>query len=238
MKEPIILCTALVFLITACSPAPASLEESAYTTEATAIAEVVTTMQAATASVEQLPTETPASVATLTSDYENAAPILMQVAVGIYQLENTDQAVTTAQAQELLSLLTLLKDAIAGGTTTQEQVDALTQQAVAVLTPEQIQTIAAMQVTQEAAMSVMQELGPGMGGPGMGAGNPLSGGMGQPPQGDMPQGTPPAGGPGGQPPTDGQMGMPLAGGMQRGVGSIPPALLDALIEFLQAKTAS
>ena len=233
MKKLITLWTVFGLLIVAYGCAPASIGEPASDIEATTVAEVVTTMQAATASVEQLPTEAPAAVATLTSDYQNAAPILMQVMVGIYQLENTGQAVTAAQAQELLSLLTPLNGAIAGDIITGEQVDALTKQAVDALSADQIQAIAAMQVTQETAMSFMQGLGLNMGGPGAGDGKAPAGGMGKPQQG-----APPAGVPGEQPPADGQVGMPPTGGMQRGAGTIPPELLEAIIEFLQTKTAS
>lgn len=215
-----------------------SIDETASAQEATAIAEVVTSMRAATTSVDQLPTETPAVTAALTSDYENAAPVLMQVVIGIYQLEGTDQAVTAAQAQELMTLLTTLKDISADNTTTQEQIDALVTQAMALLTAEQIQAIAAMQITQETAMATMQGLGISIGGPGQGDGNAPAGDIGQPPQGDMPGGAPPEGGPGGQPSAGGQMGMPPADGMQRGTGFIPQELLDAIIEFLQTKITS
>jgi len=238
-KITIVILTLLALLLTACGGASTSTEGTASTIESTAIADMVTTMQTATAAVIELPTEAPLVTATLTSNYENAAPILMQVVLGVYQLENTAQAVTATQAQELLSLLTPLNDATAGNTVTQEQTDALAEQAVSVLTSEQIQAIADMQITQETAMTVMQGLGLSMGGPGQGNGNPPSGDMGQPPQGEMPGGAPPAGGgPGGQPPADGQMGTPLADGMQRGAGFIQPELLKAIIEFLQTKIAS
>jgi len=236
-KITIVILTLLALLLTACGGASTSTEEAASAVEATAIADMVTTMQTATAAVEELPTEAPVVTATLTSDYENAAPILMQVVLGIYQLEDTTQVVTAAQAQELLSLLTTLSNASSGNTIAQDQIDALVEQAVSVLTPEQIQAIANMQITQDTTMSVMQELGLSMGGPGQGESNPPSGDMGGPPQGD-PGGTPPEGGPGGQPPADGQMGTPPADGMQRGAGFVPPELLNAIIEFLQTKIAS
>ena len=238
-KITISILTMLALLLTACSSASTPTDEPASAMEATAIAEVVATTRAATALAEQLPTEMLAVATNLTSDYENAAPVLMQLIVGLYQLENTDQAITADQATSLLSLLTSLKDAYTN-TITQEQIDSFVTQAVSVLDPEQIQVIAAMQITQETAMSVMQQLGVNIGDPGQGDGNPPSGGMGQPSQGDMPGGTPPAGGPGGNggPPNAHQMGTPPADGMQRGGGFIPPELLDAIIEFLQTKTVS
>jgi len=226
----------LALLLTACGSASELTEEAASAKEATAIAEAVTTMRAATVPTDQPSTETSAISATLNSDYENAAPILQQIIIGIYQLENTDQAVTTTQAQEFLTLLTSLKDISACDTATQEQVDALVEQATSVLTPEQIQAIAAMQITQGTTMTVMQALGLNMGGPGQENGNAPGDGMGQPPQ----SGTPPASDPGqgGQPPTDGQMGTPPTDGAQRNTGFISPELLDAMIEFLQTKITS
>ena len=244
MKKIIIVILILLVLpLTACGGASIPTEEAASAMEATAIAEVVSTSQAATASAEALPTETLTANATLSTDYENAAPILMQVVIGLYQLESTGQAVTAAQAQELITLLTSLKDISANNTATQEQTNALVEQVVSLLTPEQIQAIAAMQITQETAMAAMQGLGISLGGPGQRNGNAPAGDMGQPPQGDLPGGTPPAGGPGGAggPPNADQMGTPPAGGpdgMQRGANIIPPELLDAIIEFLQTKIAS
>lgn len=236
--------TLLALLLTACGSASTTTEEPASAREATAIAEAVSTSQAATASVEQLPTEKSATTTILNSDYENAAPVLMQLIVGLYQLESTDQAITTDQATSLLSLLTSLKDTYADNTLTQEQIDSFVEQALSVLTPEQIQAIAAMQITQETAMAAMQGLGISLGGPGQGNGNAPAGGMGQPPSGDLPGGTPPADSPvgAGGPPNADQMGTPPPAdspdGIQRGANTIPPGLLDAIIEFLQTKTTS
>lgn len=217
--------------------ASTSTGEPASAMEATAVAEIVSATQTAVAQLQQVPTETVTNTATLSTDYENTAPIQMQLISGVYMLEGTDQVVTAAQAAALLPLLTSLKGISVGAVITQEQVDSLVAQAVSVLTAGQIQAITAMQITQETAISAMQQLGVTMGGPGQGDGNAPAGGMGQPPQG-----TPPAGGPGPgagvQPLNADQMGTPSIDGMQPGVGFVPPELIEALIEYLQGKVAS
>ncbi|MBN1450039.1 MAG: hypothetical protein JW963_03415 [Anaerolineales bacterium] len=155
------LMTIFALALSACGSASIPTEENASAMEATAIAEIVSTTftQTAVARAEQLPVETDISAATLTSDYENAAPIQTQLIIGIYMLEGSGQAITAAQASALLPLLTPLKDiSNSNNTISQEQIDTLMAQAVSVLTTEQIQAIVAMQVTQETIMSAMQQL--------------------------------------------------------------------------------
>jgi len=233
MKKMSILVMALVTLLAACTNASIPTEEpvSHIDIEATAIAEIVSATQTAMAIVEPSPTET-TTLITLNDDYENAVPILSQLITGIYLLEGSNQAVTSAQAQELLSLLTSLPNG-------NEQFDALVTQAILVLSQEQITTITAMQITQSEITTVMQELGISMGGPDQGKGTPPDGEMGQSPQGDMPQGAPPDGqGPQGAPPSDSQAGTPPQDGIQQSAEIIPPNLLNSIIELLQGKLAS
>ena len=234
MEKMSILVIALVTLLAACANASIPTEEPASNIDiaATTIAEIVSATQTAMAIVEPSPTET-TTLITLNDDYENAVPILSQLITGIYLLEGSNQAVTSAQAQELLSLLTSLPNG-------NEQFDALVTQAILVLSQKQITTITAMQITQSEIMTVMQELGISMGGPDQGKGTPPDGEIGQPPQGDMPQGAPPDGqGPqGGAPPSDSQAGTPPQDGIQQSAEIIPPNLLNSIIELLQVKLAS
>jgi PBP1b-binding outer membrane lipoprotein LpoB len=230
MKKLYLLLTLLVLILTACSGASASIDEAATVQEATAVDDSVSPSQTAlapTATLESTVTSSPG----LSTDYENAAPVSMQLMLGITQLENTDLAVTPAQAESFITVLNFLKDLSANSSATQKQFDSLIEQAQALLTAEQIAAIAEMQITQDSAMSLMQQLGSAMG-------NPPQGGGGQPPQGNLPQGTPPAGGPGGQPPSGNPMGTPPANGMQPNMGFVPPPLLDALIQLMQSKTTS
>ncbi len=238
-------------MLMACGNNAASTSEATLeAAKATNVAEAVSAAQTADVPTVPVPTETVASTATLNTDYENAAPVQMQLIIGILQLEGTDQVITTEQATTLLSLLASLKDIAAGSDREQAQIDAIVSEAVSTLMDEQIQAITAMQITQETAMSLMQELGIELGGPQQGAGDPPSGEAGKPPKG---VGNPPAGD-GGQPPQgngsppsvdgaqppqgDMAQGTPSTDQEQRNTGFIPTELIDAVIEYVQSKTAS
>jgi hypothetical protein len=206
------------------------------------------------------PTQAPVASQTveLSTSYENAVSVEMQLLLGIFKLEGSDQAVTKEQAGVLAPLWTNFKTlsqslrperGIPGqgkadstpqaiptvNQETQSQMEALIKEILSALTPEQIQAISAMKITQETATTVMQEQGITLGGPQQGKGNP----------GQPAEGTPPAGGPGGgdpppaggqQPGGNGQMSTPPAGGgMQAGANFLPGGLIDALIKLLQNK---
>ena len=216
--------------------------------------------QGPAASVSTVVQEAAAGSAELSTSYENAASIELQLLIGTLKLIGTDQAVTKDQATALTPLWTNLQtlqqsmrpdptqnnsDSQTQTDTTaiQSQVDEAVKQIQSLMTSEQLQAIAGMQITQESAMTFMQELGMTMGGPGQGTGN-----------GNMPQspdGTPPAGGPGGdgpggagappgggQPPSGGQPGgdpiaTPPTGQNRTRGGMIPPQLIDTLVQVLQ-----
>lgn len=105
----------------------------------------------------------------------------------------------------------------------QAQLAELTGQIQSTLTAEQIQAIADMKITQESVQTIMQELGLEITAPqqGMGGGTPGMPPGGQPPSGNQAMGTPPAG-----------------GGPMRGGSFIQPQLLEALIQYLETKSAS
>ena len=67
-----------------------------------------------------------------------------ELIVGIFKLEGTDQAITTAQASELLPLWEAIKVLAASDTSAQEEVDAAARQIKETLTPAQLKAIAAM----------------------------------------------------------------------------------------------
>ncbi len=225
MKKVSILLTLLVLILTACSAASTTTDQAVTAQEATAIADIASDIASATqtalAPIATVPSLS-ASSATLTTDYENAVPVSMQLTVGILQLENTDQAITPAQAESFITVLNFLKDLSTNTTATQEQIDSVIEQAESILTDEQIAAIANMHITQDTMMSLMQNQGNGN----------------LPPQGDMPQGTPPAGGPGGQPPSGDPMGTPPANGTQPNMGFVPPQLIDTLIQLMESKIAN
>ncbi|MBI3166466.1 MAG: hypothetical protein HYZ24_17405 [Chloroflexi bacterium] len=234
----------LTALLSACATTPAASDSQDTPGDATAVAELVTQGLTAAAPVA---TNKPAETTSvqLTSDYENAVSVEMQLALGMMNLEGTANAITKEQAAALLPLWTLFStlsqsmmpdmssmgQGQAGGTPqpptvdedAQKQLAELTEQIRSALTVEQIQAIADMKITQESAQTIMQELGLEMNAP-QGGGAPSD-----------------AGGQGGQQPPSGDQGMgmpPTDGGQMRGGGVIRPQLLEALIKYLETKSAS
>lgn len=131
---------------------------------------------------------------------------------GTFKLEDTDYAVTSEQAAELLPLWQVYSELSASDTAAQAEVDALFAQIQDTMIPEQRQAIQTMQLTQEDVFAVMQERGIEMG-PGEGGGQGL---------------------------TPDQIATAQA---SRGAGSanpnrVPPAWIEALIEFLQEKAGA
>jgi hypothetical protein len=240
----------LLLSLSACATAPASPSSPDSTAAATPIAGIVSQKLTATAPTLATATVTSSSTVELNTTYENAASIEMQLLLGTFKLEKTDQAVTKEQASLLLPLWTNLKTLsqslmpARGGadqgqakstpqaptinTEAQAQITELGKQIQAAMTPEQIQAISEMKITQETAKTIMQEQGLTLGGP------QAKGNGGQPPSG-----TPQAGGPGGgggQPPADGQgPGDGQMSASQAGGGFMPTELVDTLIKLLEEK---
>jgi hypothetical protein len=192
---------------------------------------------------------TPQSGSTTQGDPTTAPLTLVdQLVIGTLKLDGTSNTVTAQQATDLLPLWQVYKDLSTSDNAAQPEIDALVQQIQDALTPEQMQAITDMKLTREDMFATMQELGIQMGlptgsngtvTPGQGGG--FSGGGGDFPGGGP--GGPPGGGPGpgGGGPPDGQSFTPeqMATAQARraqggGFNSnrIPPALFDALIQYL------
>jgi hypothetical protein len=103
-------------------------------------------------------TETTSSSA-LSTDYENALPIQLQLSVGTFCLEGTDLAVDAEQAVEIIPLWQVLNGLTESGSAAPEEIDALVVQIEETMTSEQIETIAFMQLTRENMGEIMQEYG-------------------------------------------------------------------------------
>lgn len=175
-----------------------------------------------------------------------------QLLVGTFKLEETDLAVTSDQARQLVPLWQTLQALSTSNTAATEETNAVVDQIKSTLTTKQIAKITAMKLTQSDVMSIMNQAGvspngargtitprangdfpsgagvPSGGGPG-GGGAP--GGAGGPPAGGFPGGGDPGlgGAPGGASVTP-QAGRPAGLGNQ-----LPPPLLNALIQLLQKK---
>ncbi len=199
------------------------------------------------------------NMAPLTQDYENALPVLNQLVVGTFKLEDTDQAINAEQAAVLLTLWKGYRGMSGGSSFSPVEMQALLKQIRGKMTEEQLKAIAAMQLARDDMMQLMQERGiemtdsgigatsaastatrqaqrPAIGGGGMPGGGGNRGGGGAPaPGGGMPAGGDPGMGgfPGGVP----GEGTPGIQQQSRGAGglAVPPPLYDALIELLKSK---
>ena len=219
------------------SQSSAEIDESQ---SSTLVAEIVNQSLTASAPAETNASST-ASPGILTTNYENAASVELQLILGILKLEGSPESVTPEQAASLLPLFQSYSNlrqnmmpSIQALETSQPQtinIEAQTQtteilqQIQSILTTEQIQAISNMQITLESSQILMQELGLDMTTP-QNMPNTASSdtGPGQPPQGTPPvaqqmsAGEPPSGS---QPPMEGSF--------------IHPQLLEILLEFLQQK---
>jgi hypothetical protein len=190
----------------------------------------------------------------------NSVPLstATQLLVGTFKLENTDLAVNSAQAQQMLPLWQTLKELSGSNTAANEEINAVVDQIKSIMTSEQMAKITAMKLTQQDVMSLMSQAGVSPNGANAkttpmalngfsGGNNPQGGGGG----GAGAAGGPPAGGPssGGGP----GGGMPSGGGIDPGMmggpngasttpqavrqmpNQVPAPLLNALIELLQKK---
>ena len=98
----------------------------------------------------------------LVTSYEGALPSSNQLALGIFQLRGTDNAVTPEQANALLPLWQALQgDALQGDAET----NVVLKQIEGVLTSEQLEAIIAMQLTRDDMGTWMQEQGVNLGPP-------------------------------------------------------------------------
>ena len=102
------------------------------------------------------------SSAGLDSSHEGALPVRSQLAIGLIQLEGTDNAVTPEQANALLPLwLALSGDALHSDAET----DAVLKQVEGTMTSEQLAAVASQQLTFEDMGAWMQEQGLNFGRP-------------------------------------------------------------------------
>ena len=168
-----------------------------------------------------------------------ALSLPIQLSMGTLKLEETPQAVTAEQAQELLPLWQMLRTLQQSDTAAQVEIEAVLNQIHAAMTPEQLAAIEEMGLTLASMRTMAQELGLGIGG-GEGSSSSQGGGF-RPPDGMIPGGGP---GPGG--------GMFPGGGMPGGGTDLSPEeratavaermssgfgvdLMDRLIELLEAR---
>lgn len=157
----------------------------------------------------------------LNEDYPDALPIQTQLTLGILKLEESDLAIESAQAAELLTLWQAIRSLSSSDITAEGEIEAIVNQILETMSPEQLDAIAAMELTQEGILELTQELGIARGGEWTGEGDPRSSAP-----DDMVPGS--GGGPGGG------MGGGLGGG---GFGELSGDLDPEQIATLQAERA-
>jgi hypothetical protein len=193
----------------------------------------------------------------------NISPVL-ELIVGTFKLEGTENAVTADEVQDLIPLWQAYSALSQSDTTAQTELDALVQQIRDTMGTKQTDAIAALKLTQQDAFTFMQDNGITMGGgngatasgtpvvgqdmsgftPGQGGGpsdgttSGQGGPSGSPPSGSMPQGNVPSDmGASGQT-LDPQAAATLQasrGAGGRNMNTAPVALVNTLIELLQSK---
>ena len=176
------------------------------------------------------------------------------LAIGTLKLKDTDQALTAKQAADLLPLWQVYQTLSTSDNAAQEEISALVKQIEDTMTADQMKAITDMNLTPQDMFAVMQEMGITMNRPGGTSGNSNSNdfgnfmpGAGGPPP-DMGAGGPPGGfaqgSGGGQGLSQDQIATAQAargtngGGPGSGPNFVSPALLEALIQYLQEVAGS
>ena len=95
----------------------------------------------------------------LNEDYPDALPIQTQLTLGTLKLEDTDLAVDSEQAAELLTLWQAIRSLSSSDITAEGEIEAIVNQILETMSPEQLEAIAAMEITQERIFELTQELG-------------------------------------------------------------------------------
>ena len=170
-----------------------------------------------------------------------------QLALGTLYLEDTDLAVTPEQAGKLLPLWQMLKALYGSDTSAQAEIDAAVTQLQKSMTAEQLQAIRDMDLTPEQMVELMESLGMDM--QARASGGQVPGGFqGQMPPGggglgaSLPGGGMPGAGPEALSPADIQAMRATRQASDEGgrafMGRVNTAILEKLIELLQARAAS
>ena len=148
----------------------------------------------------------------LNEDYPDALSVQTQLTLGTLKLEETDLAVDSEQAAELLTLWQAIRSLSSSDITAEGEIEAIVNQILETMSAEQLEVIAAMELTQEGVLELTQELGIARGGDLTTDGDPRS---------SAPDGTFP--GPGG-----GQGGGPGGGGLGELGGELDPEQIATL----------
>jgi hypothetical protein len=95
----------------------------------------------------------------LSTDYPNALPVEMQLALGTLKLKETENAVDAKTAEQLIPLWEAVRSLSGKNGSSPQEIQALYKQIGDTMTPAQIQAIAEMQLTRQDMAQVAQEFG-------------------------------------------------------------------------------
>jgi len=150
----------------------------------------------------------------LNEDYPDALSVQTQLTLGTLKLEETNLAVDSEQAAELLTLWQAIRSLSSSDITAEGEIEAIVNQILETMSSEQLEAIAAMELTQEGIFELTQELGLARDGDLTTAGDPRTG---------VRDGVFPGGGPGG-----GLGGGPGGGGLGELGGELDPEQIATL----------
>jgi hypothetical protein len=169
-------------------------------------------------------------------------PAATQLIVGTLKLEDSAQAVTAEQAQQLLPLWQTMLVLENSDTAADQEKEALVAQIQETMTAGQIQSIQAMNLTRADMASLIQQQGPVMSSSQNSNGDNSERGSfprDEFPGGGMPPGGMPGGGfPGGSQSASADQIATAQAVRQANTDFIPPALINAVIDYLQEKAGS
>jgi hypothetical protein len=194
-------------------------------------------------SVANADTETQASTSLLSTDYENALSVPIQLAIATFKLENTANKIDTKTANGLLPLWKAVRSLSNSDTAAPQELEALYKQIQETMTPEQVAAISVMHITQEDMAQVAQEMGLSLGGDGFGNFTPeqrATAQAGQQSKQEFPEGGLPGkefsgDKPGEFNPQQSRTPIVEQGNTSGATQGVNPLLLDAVIKFLQTK---
>jgi hypothetical protein len=137
-------------------------------------------------------TETTADTFLFDEGGTGSMPIQSQLMLGTLLLEETELAVDSEQASELLPLWKAVRSLGESDTAAAAEIEAVIKQIQETMTSEQLETITTMEISREDMTALMEELGVTRGfGEGIGDGSdfqPPEGFAGRPPEGGIPGG--------------------------------------------------
>jgi hypothetical protein len=93
------------------------------------------------------------------TNYQNALPADMQLALGTLMLKDTENAVDAKTAEQLIPLWQAVGSLTSNNSSAPQEIEALYKQIGDTMTPAQIQAISEMQLTQQDIPQVAQQLG-------------------------------------------------------------------------------